>query len=86
VKGFALAAVAPELGVDAVSPAELAARLEKARDTIRAVAEGVRAGRLAVHPREPEECKRTKCDGYDVCRVARARWLAKAARAKEEPA
>ena len=44
------------------------------------VAEARRAGRLAVKPSEPEKCTRTGCDGYDLCRVARARFLVKAGR------
>ena len=50
--------------------------------------DSVLSGKLAVDPRDPEKCTRTQCDGYDLCRVPRARWLAKAARVRqlEDPA
>jgi RecB family exonuclease len=78
-EGFALAAIAVP-GVEAVTAAEIAGRREAMRRIVAEVAAAARAGRLAVHPRDPEDCTRGKCDGYDLCRVARGRWLAKAAR------
>jgi len=72
----------PEGHVERVTRAELETRRETVRGIVRDVAARVRAGRLAVHPSDPETCTRQSCDGYDLCRVARARWLAKAGRAK----
>ncbi|MHC4340018.1 MAG: PD-(D/E)XK nuclease family protein, partial [Planctomycetota bacterium] len=69
--------------VEILTPEALAARGQGAREIILSVARAIRAGRLAVHPAEPESCTRKKCDGYDLCRVVRARWLAKSAR--EQP-
>jgi RecB family exonuclease len=69
--------------VDIVTRADLAARREAMRRLVAEVADEARGGRLAVKPRDPELCERGRCDGFDLCRVQRARWLAKAAR---EPA
>jgi len=74
--------VAPGRGVRVVSREELAGRREQMRALVARVAAAARAGRLAVKPREPERCTRAQCDGYDLCRVARARFLEKAGRAK----
>ncbi len=63
--------------VEIVTPAQLEERRTRTRGTIATVAAAIRAGKLAVRPRDPESCTRTKCDGYDLCRVVRARWLAK---------
>jgi hypothetical protein len=60
--------------------AEIEAKREAMRQVVGAVASAWREGRLAVNPKEPEDCTRTKCDGYDLCRVARARFLVKAGR------
>lgn len=83
--------VVPELkdeitgkGVQVLGREELQARREHMRGIVLEVARKARAGELAVHPRDPERCTRTKCDGYDLCRVARARWLAKDAREKQK--
>jgi hypothetical protein len=66
--------------IEVLTPEAFAARAEGTREIILSVARAIRAGRLAVHPVEPEACTRKKCDGYDLCRVVRARWLAKSAR------
>jgi ATP-dependent helicase/DNAse subunit B len=82
-RGDAVGVIVPELRdavhakVDVVTRAQLEDRLERTRETIGSVAAAIRAGNLAVHPRDPEDCTRAKCDGYDLCRVAPARWLAK---------
>jgi ATP-dependent helicase/DNAse subunit B len=65
--------------VETVTRAQLEERREAMRRTTRDVAAAIRAGRLAVHPRDPEGCTR-QCDGYDLCRVVRARWLPKPGR------
>jgi len=57
--------------VETVSRAQLDERKEQMRGTARSVASAIRAGRLAVHPRDPETCTRGKCDGYDLCRGVR---------------
>ena len=67
-------------GCEVLSRDEFEQRKQETRDAIRGVAEGVAAGQLAVHPTDPERCKRSQCDGYDLCRVSRARWLVKSAR------
>ena len=36
------------------------------------------------HPRDPDRCTRDQCEGYDLCRVAKARWLARVAREVDE--
>jgi RecB family exonuclease len=86
-KGDTLGFVAPSLramvpgkGVEEISPAALEERRVAARARIAEVAAAVRAGALAVRPRDPESCTRTKCDGFDLCRVARGRWLVRRAR------
>jgi RecB family exonuclease len=66
--------------VETVSRAQLEERRDRMRETARSVAAAIRAGRLALHPRDPESCTRGRCDGYDLCRVVRARWLAKPGR------
>ena len=64
--------------VTVVTRAQLEERRTKMREVVAQVAAAARAGELAVHPRDPERCTRSQCDGYDLCRVQRARWLAKA--------
>jgi ATP-dependent helicase/DNAse subunit B len=80
VQGYAVPELAGALGVAAVTREELAARRAAMRALVGEVAAAARAGRLAVKPRDPEKCTRTQCDGYDLCRVARARFLVKAGR------
>jgi len=82
VAGYAIAELAKRLegDVQVVTREELEARRAAMRDLVAHVAEARREGRLAVKPREPEKCTRTGCDGYDLCRVARARFLVKAGR------
>jgi hypothetical protein len=80
VQGYAVPELAEALGVTPVDRAQLDAKREAMRKLVGTVAAAWREGRLAVKPVEPEECTRTKCDGYDLCRVARARFLAKAGR------
>lgn len=63
--------------VETVSRAQLEERCEAMRELVGQVATAIRAGKLAVHPRDPERCTRTQCDGYDLCRVVRTRWLAR---------
>jgi hypothetical protein len=67
-------------GVERVSAAELDARRGEMRALVAGIAAAARAGRLNVHPSRPEDCTRAKCDGYELCRVQKARWLARAAR------
>ena len=82
--GFVLEGVTGEefagRGIERITEQQLRERGERLRAIIAAVGAGVRAGRLAVHPRDPETCTRSDCDAYDLCRVPRARWLARAAR------
>jgi len=70
-------------GIESLTAEELDARRERTRRIVRETAERARRGALAVAPRDPESCTRTQCDGYDLCRVARARWLER--RAREAP-
>ncbi|MHC4550249.1 MAG: PD-(D/E)XK nuclease family protein [Planctomycetota bacterium] len=63
--------------VEEVTRAQLAERQAEMRRIVGRVAAAARAGRLALRPRDPESCTRARCDGYDLCRVVRARWLAK---------
>jgi len=67
-------------GVERVSADDLEARRADMRKLVASIAAAARAGRLNVHPREPETCTRDQCDGFDLCRVRKARWLARAAR------
>jgi hypothetical protein len=80
VAGYAVPELAGRLGVDAVTRDDLQRRRGAMRALVGEVADAWRAGRLAVKPADPEKCTRTQCDGYDLCRVARARFLAKAGR------
>jgi ATP-dependent helicase/DNAse subunit B len=80
LQGYAVPELAGALGVTALARAEIEAKREAMRQVVGAVASAWREGRLAVNPKEPEDCTRTKCDGYDLCRVARARFLVKAGR------
>jgi RecB family exonuclease len=80
VQGYALPELARALGVTVVTRAEIEAKREAMRKLVAEVAGAWRAGRLAVKPTDPEKCTRTQCDGYDLCRVARARFLVKAGR------
>ena len=59
---------------------QLDARRDRMRAILASVAAAVGEGRLAVAPRDPESCTRGQCDAFDLCRVARARWLAKSGR------
>lgn len=81
VQGYAVPELAERLGVEAVSREDLEAKREAMRTLVGTVAAAWREGRLAVRPSDPEKCTRTQCDGYDLCRVARARFLVKAGRA-----
>ncbi len=65
-----------------VTREELEQRREHTRNIVRATAGDARAGRLAVHPRDPDTCTRARCDGFDLCRVAHGRWLERVARAE----
>ncbi|MHC4937870.1 MAG: PD-(D/E)XK nuclease family protein [Planctomycetota bacterium] len=69
--------------VERLSADEIAARRNAMRGIIAAIAAAARAGHLNVAPREPDRCTRDGCDGYDLCRVAKARWLARVAREAE---
>ena len=66
--------------VTQLSREQFAERGPRTRAIVREVSAAIGAGRLAVAPRDPEECRRNRCEGYDLCRVARGRWLAKRAR------
>jgi RecB family exonuclease len=70
----------PAKEVERLSPAEFDARAAEARERIEAIVRSVRAGRLAVAPRNPIRCTRNGCDAFDLCRVQRAVWLARRAR------
>lgn len=70
--------------VKRVTRDDLVVRRAEMRRIVAEVAAEARAGRLMVRPRDPEQCERARCDGFDLCRVHRARWLAKAAREPEE--
>ena len=61
--------------VQRLTPEQLRGRIETFERLVAAIAASVRAGRLAVHPADPDSCTRTQCDGYDLCRVARNRWF-----------
>ena len=63
-----------------ISEEELAQRRAALLEEVARVAGLARAGRLNVQPDDPESCTRSKCDGYDLCRVDRARWFRKAER------
>ena len=78
-EGYVLQGYSAE-GCEELAPDEFERRKQETRDAIRGVADAVAAGRLAVHPNDPEKCTRSQCDGYDLCRVQRARWLVKSAR------
>jgi RecB family exonuclease len=82
VKGYATAELAKRIEgkVEVITREQLAGRRDAMRKLVLEVAAARQEGRLAVKPRDPEECTRMKCDGYDLCRVARARFLAKAGR------
>jgi RecB family exonuclease len=72
-----LAGVVRGRNVETVSREDLEERRAAMRELAEEVAGAIRAGKLAVHPRDPERCTRTQCDGFDLCRVVRARWLAR---------
>lgn len=57
--------------VEVVSRAELDERRDRIRAVARRAARAIRAGRLAVDPRDPDNCTRGRCDGYDLCRGVR---------------
>lgn len=78
--GFVLEGVEAPEGVETVSEAALAEEMEKARKSVARTAAAARTGRLAVKPASPEECTRRRCDGFDLCRVARGRWLVRKGR------
>ncbi|HEX5137518.1 MAG TPA: PD-(D/E)XK nuclease family protein [Planctomycetota bacterium] len=80
VQGYAVPELARALGVEAVSREDLLGKRDAMRRLVGTVADAWREGRLAVKPADPEKCTRTQCDGYDLCRVARARFLVKAGR------
>jgi superfamily I DNA/RNA helicase/RecB family exonuclease len=82
VVGYAIPELAAALGVDPATREQIEERREAMRRLVGEVAAAWRDGKLAVKPREPEKCTRTGCDGYDLCRVARARFLVKAGRPK----
>ncbi|MGQ0613570.1 MAG: PD-(D/E)XK nuclease family protein [Planctomycetaceae bacterium] len=63
-----------------LTPEEMEARRERTRALVRRIAAAAAAGRLAVDPADPESCTRGECDGYDLCRVHRARIFARRAR------
>jgi len=81
VVGYAVPELAASLGVTAVTLAGIEAKRDAMRRLVHDVADAWRDGKLAVRPRDPEKCTRTACDGFDLCRVARARFLVKAGRA-----
>jgi len=82
VAGYAVAELARRLEgeVAVVTRDEIEARRAAMRRLVEEVARARSEGRLAVKPSEPEKCTRVQCDGYDLCRVARARFLVKAGR------
>jgi RecB family exonuclease len=61
--------------VERVSREALEERRAAMRERVARIAKEVREGRLYVHPEDPDTCARKTCDGFDLCRVARARWL-----------
>ena len=63
-----------------ISAEDLEQRRAGLHEEVMRVAALARAGRLNVQPEDPEMCTRDKCDGYDLCRVNRARWFRKAER------
>ena len=79
-EGYILEGYGEPKGLEVLPQDAFDARKEATRQAIRDVRDSVQAGKLAVHPRDPEKCTRTACDGYDLCRVQRARWLVKRAR------
>jgi len=77
--GFAVPELREFAGkAEIVSHEELAELRAHTRAIVEDTASAVRAGRLALRPRDPERCDR--CDGFDLCRVAHGRWLERAAR------
>jgi len=84
VAGFALQGCGVEgKKIIQLTREEFDARGPRTRAIVRGVSEAIGEGRLAVGPRDPETCRRGRCDGFDLCRVARGRWLAKKARRQQ---
>lgn len=81
-KGFVRDDVEGSFGkaVERLSGEELDGRRRELVRLVERIATSLRAGQLNVAPSDPETCTRTLCDGYDLCRVAKARWLARTSR------
>jgi len=67
-----------------LTAAELEQRHAAFRALVARLAGSIRAGELAVHPENPDQCTRTHCEGYDLCRVSRTRWFRRVEREQVE--
>jgi len=85
-RGFVLDDVPGDFpkSVQRLSAGELAQRQADIKTLVANLAESIRAGRLAVHPDNPDHCTRSRCEGYDLCRVARTRWFRRVEREEAE--
>jgi len=68
--------------VQRITREELHERREAMAQLVKDLAGSIRAGRLAVHPADPDRCTRTQCEGFDLCRVARNHWFQRSERAE----